>query len=141
MTFDTRHMNRTASSEKPLSEKTVIYRVIAINAVIFMLIVTHGVSPFVTLAGGLGIILFLSIGAYVVASGIYTVLGVQPPVFGSQNVVQLLADGLEGVVGAKFAVEPDPEQAAVLIRRHIEKQREGLGLPFIAADDIKSQAA
>ncbi|UCG72974.1 MAG: anaerobic carbon-monoxide dehydrogenase catalytic subunit [Chromatiales bacterium] len=83
----------------------------------------------------------VSIGAYVVASGIYTVLGVQPPVFGSQNVVQLLADGLDDVVGAKFAVEPDPEQAAVLIRRHIEQQREGLGLPFIAATEIKSQAA
>ena len=78
----------------------------------------------------------VSIGAYVVASGIYTVLGVQPAIFGSQNVVQLLASGLDDVVGAKFAVEPDPEQAALLIRRHIESKREDLGLPFIAAEDI-----
>jgi len=78
----------------------------------------------------------LSIGAYVVASGIYTVLGVQPPVFGSPNVVNLLAGGLDGVVGASFAVEPDPEKAAVLIRRHIEKKREGLSLPFIKLDKI-----
>jgi carbon-monoxide dehydrogenase catalytic subunit len=73
----------------------------------------------------------VAIGAYVVASGIYTVLGVEPPIFGSKNVVSLLADGLEGVVGAKFAVEPDPEQAAVLIRRHIETKRKALGLPFV----------
>jgi carbon-monoxide dehydrogenase catalytic subunit len=79
----------------------------------------------------------VSIGAYVVASGIYTVLGVQPAIFGSQNVVQLLASGLDDVVGAKFAVEPDPEKAALLIRRHIESKREGLGLPFIAATDIE----
>ncbi len=78
----------------------------------------------------------LSIGTYVVASGIYTVLGVQPPVFGSPNVVNLLAGGLDAVVGASFAVEPDPEKAAVLIRRHIEKKREGLSLPFINQDKI-----
>ncbi len=78
----------------------------------------------------------LAIGTYVVASGIYTVLGVQPPVFGSPNVVNLLAGGLEGVVGASFAVEPDPEKASVLIRRHIEKKRQGLSLPFIQPDKI-----
>ena len=78
----------------------------------------------------------VAIGAYVVASGITTVLGVQPPIFGSRNVVNLLADGLDGVVGAKFAVEPDPEKAAVLIRRHIEAKRRGLGLPYIEPDTI-----
>ena len=83
----------------------------------------------------------VSIGAYVVASGIFTVLGVQPPIFGSQNVVQLLAAGLDDVVGARFAVEPDPEKAAVLIRRHIEAKREGLGLPFIASGDIEAEKA
>jgi carbon-monoxide dehydrogenase catalytic subunit len=78
----------------------------------------------------------VSIGAYVVASGIYTVLGVQPAIFGSPNVVNLLAQGLEDVVGATFAVEPDPEKAAVLIRRHIEKKRKGLGLPFVEPTSI-----
>jgi len=71
----------------------------------------------------------VSIGAYVVSSGIYTVLGVVPPVLGSPVVTQLLTDGAEGVVGAKFGVEPDPEQAALLIRRHIEAKRKALGLP------------
>jgi carbon-monoxide dehydrogenase catalytic subunit len=83
----------------------------------------------------------VAIGAYVVASGIYTVLGVQPAIFGSPNVVTLLADGLDDVVGAKFAVEPDPEKAAVLIRRHIEAKREGLGLPFLAPEKLDAEAA
>lgn len=70
----------------------------------------------------------VAIGTYVVASGIYTVLGVAPPIFGSPNIVKLLTEGLEGVFGATFAVEPDPNRAAVLIRRHIERKRAGLGL-------------
>ncbi|MGA1870216.1 MAG: anaerobic carbon-monoxide dehydrogenase catalytic subunit [bacterium] len=73
----------------------------------------------------------VSIGTYIVASGIYTVLGVQPAIFGSPNVVKLLAEGLEDVVGATFAVEPNPERAAVLIQRHIEKKRKALGLSHI----------
>jgi carbon-monoxide dehydrogenase catalytic subunit len=83
----------------------------------------------------------VSIGAYVVASGIYTVLGVQPAIFGSPNVVKLLAEGLEDVVGAKFAVEPDPEKAALLIRRHIENKRQGLGLPFVQPDALTAAEA
>lgn len=70
----------------------------------------------------------VSIGAYAVASGVYTVLGPMPPITGSMNVVRLLTDGLNGVIGATFGVEPDPEKAAVLIRRHIEGKREKLGL-------------
>jgi len=81
----------------------------------------------------------VAIGAYVVGSGITTVLGVQPPIFGSANVVSLLAGGLDGVVGAKFAVEPDPYKAALLIRRHIEAKRHGLGLTFIAPEDIHDE--
>ncbi|MGE5123960.1 MAG: anaerobic carbon-monoxide dehydrogenase catalytic subunit [Acidobacteriaceae bacterium] len=78
----------------------------------------------------------VAIGVYVVASGIYTVLGIAPPVFGSPNIVKLLTEGLEGVFGATFAVEPDPNRAAVLIRRHIEKKRQGLGLPAIEPETI-----
>lgn len=83
----------------------------------------------------------VAIGAYVVASGITTVLGVEPPIFGSRNVTGLLAGGLDDVVGAKFAVEADPEQAAVLIRRHIEAKRAALGLPAIEADAITAPVA
>jgi anaerobic carbon-monoxide dehydrogenase catalytic subunit len=81
----------------------------------------------------------ISIGAYVVASGISTVLGVQPPIFGSLNVVKLLAEDLDGVVGARFAVEPDPERAAVWIRKHIEEKRKGLGLPAYDLETITVQ--
>jgi carbon-monoxide dehydrogenase catalytic subunit len=78
----------------------------------------------------------VAIGAYVVASGVTTVLGVQPPIFGSPHVVDLLANGLDGVVGAKFVVEADPAKAALFIRRHIESKRRGLGLPFVEPDDM-----
>lgn len=70
----------------------------------------------------------VAIGAYFVASGVYTVLGPMPPITGSMNVVKLLTEGLRDVVGATFHVEPDPEKAAIAIRRHIEERRGRLGL-------------
>jgi carbon-monoxide dehydrogenase catalytic subunit len=72
-----------------------------------------------------------TIGVYFVASGVYTVLGPMPPVTGSMNIVKLLTEGLNDAVGATFAVEPDPEKAAVLIRAHIENKRKKLGLPHV----------
>ncbi len=72
-----------------------------------------------------------TIGTYFVASGVFTVLGPMPPITGSANVVSLLTQGLNEVVGAAFAVEPDPEKAAVLIRRHIEQKRKALGIPAL----------
>lgn len=70
----------------------------------------------------------VSIGAYVIASGIFTVLGTAPPVLGSKNVAELLTSGAEGLIGGKFAVESDPIKAAELIIEHMEKKREALGL-------------
>jgi carbon-monoxide dehydrogenase catalytic subunit len=70
----------------------------------------------------------VSIGAYVVSSGVFTVLGTVPPVLGSQAVTALLTKGLNGVVGASFAVEPDPFKAANLMLEHIEGKRKTLGL-------------
>lgn len=70
----------------------------------------------------------ISIGAYFVASGVYTVLGVMPHISGSPAVVSLLTDGLKGAVNANFAVEPDPVKAAGLIADHIEQKRAGLGI-------------
>ena len=70
----------------------------------------------------------VTIGTYFVASGVTTVLGPMPPIAGSMNVVKLLTEGLKDVVGATFAVEPDPEKAALIIRRHIEGKRKALGL-------------
>jgi len=70
----------------------------------------------------------VSIGAYVVSSGVYTVLGTVPAVLGSQAVTSLLTEGLNDVVGASFAVEPDPIKAAGLMLEHIDGKREALGL-------------
>jgi carbon-monoxide dehydrogenase catalytic subunit len=73
----------------------------------------------------------VAIGVYFVASGVTTVLGPTPPITGSMKVVRMLTEGLKDAVGASFAVEPDPEKAAVLIRRHIEGKRAALGLPHV----------
>jgi carbon-monoxide dehydrogenase catalytic subunit len=70
----------------------------------------------------------VSIGAYVVASGIFTVLGTVPQVLGSPNVTTLLTGGAEGVVGAKFAVETDPFKGARLMIEHISAKRAALGI-------------
>ncbi|MEN6443547.1 MAG: anaerobic carbon-monoxide dehydrogenase catalytic subunit [Methanoregula sp.] len=70
----------------------------------------------------------VSIGAYFVASGVYTVLGVMPKITGSPATVDLLTNGLNGVVNASFAVEPDPVKASVLIIDHIERKRTELGI-------------
>jgi carbon-monoxide dehydrogenase catalytic subunit len=65
----------------------------------------------------------VSIATYLLGSGIFTVLGVIPPVLGSANVSELLCDKINDVIGAKFAVEPDPVKAARLMIRHIEMKR------------------
>jgi carbon-monoxide dehydrogenase catalytic subunit len=64
----------------------------------------------------------VTIGTYFVASGVTTHLGPMPPITGSMNVVNLLTSGLKDVVGATFAVEPDPEKAAVFLRKTIERE-------------------
>jgi len=68
----------------------------------------------------------VSIGAYVVASGVFTHLGTIPPVLGSQEVVKILTEEAEGLVGGKFYVEPDPEKAASTIFEHIMERRRAL---------------
>lgn len=70
----------------------------------------------------------VSIGTYVVSSGIFTILGTVPPVLGSKNVAGLLTAGAEKVVGAVFAVEEDPAAAAKLAVDHIAAKRKALGL-------------
>jgi len=70
----------------------------------------------------------VAIGAYVVSSGVFTVLGSVPPVLGSSAVVALLTAGANDVVGASFAVEPDPFKAASLMIDHIDGKRKKLGL-------------
>jgi len=69
-----------------------------------------------------------TIGLYAVASGVYTVLGLAPPILGSKTVTELAVSGLEGVVGASFAVEGDPVKAAELIDARVRAKRTALGL-------------
>jgi carbon-monoxide dehydrogenase catalytic subunit len=64
------------------------------------------------------------------------VLGTVPQVLGSVNMTKLLTEGAEDVVGATFAVEPDPARAAVLMRRRIEAKRKALGLEAIEPESI-----
>lgn len=70
----------------------------------------------------------VSIGAYVVGSGIFTVLGTVPPVLGGKKLTELLTKGAEDVLGAAFAVETDPLKAAELILEHITAKRKSLGI-------------
>jgi carbon-monoxide dehydrogenase catalytic subunit len=70
----------------------------------------------------------VSIGAYAVASGIFTLLGLPPAIMGSSNVVELLTEDAESLVGGKFAVETNPIKAAEMIIDVIENKRKGLGI-------------
>ncbi len=71
----------------------------------------------------------VSIGFYVAASGVYTVLGVPFPVQGAKNLTEYLTNGMENDFGGKFAFEPDPVKASRMILDHIDAKRKALGLP------------
>ncbi len=69
-----------------------------------------------------------AIATYAVASGIHVHLGHPPNILGSQTVTDLALNGLKGLVGAVFYVEPDPAKAADYFDRLIGDKREALGL-------------
>ena len=70
----------------------------------------------------------VSIGNYVVATGIDTFLGVAPQVTGSPEVVELLTSGLEDWVEATFTVEADLEKLGDAMIARIEEKRTALGI-------------
>jgi len=70
----------------------------------------------------------VSIGMYVVASGIFTVFGTPLPVEGSENVCSYLTQELKEEVGASWAWEKDPVAAARLMIEHIDQKRAALKL-------------
>ena len=70
----------------------------------------------------------ISIGFYVVASGIYTVLGRPLPVQGSELVEKYVTAGLEKLFGGMFAFEEDPIKGARLMIDHIDRKRAALRL-------------
>jgi anaerobic carbon-monoxide dehydrogenase catalytic subunit len=69
-----------------------------------------------------------TIATYLVGSGISVALGVMPRIEGSPNVIKLLTRDLEGVVNARFWVEPDPRKAAAIMWDHIESKRRDLNI-------------
>ncbi len=63
-----------------------------------------------------------------VAFGLYTHVSPTPPVTGSPEVVQLLTQDVEQMVGGKIAVGDDPVQIADGIETHIKDKRNALGI-------------
>jgi len=70
----------------------------------------------------------ISIGFYVVASGVFTVVGDPLPVLGSEKVTEYLTNGMKEDFGASFAFEKDPMKGAHLILDHLNEKREALKL-------------
>jgi carbon-monoxide dehydrogenase catalytic subunit len=70
----------------------------------------------------------VSIGFYVVASGVYTVLGEPLPVQGAPEVLKWVTEDVEEYFGGKFAFEADPIKAAHMMLDHIDRKRAALHL-------------
>ena len=71
----------------------------------------------------------VSIGFYVIASGVFTVLGVPLPIEGARRLTEFVTGGIEEYFGGKFAFESDPIKAAHLMLDHIDAKRAALHLP------------
>ena len=70
----------------------------------------------------------VSIGNYVVATGLDTFLGVDPYVSGSDQVTELLTNGVRDWVEAAYVVEKDIDKLGDLMVQRIEEKREALGI-------------
>ena len=70
----------------------------------------------------------LSIGAYFVASGVTTWMGVGSPVAGSEAVTRIITEGWKEKVGAAYYFEPDHKKAVKEALEHIDAKRAALKL-------------
>ncbi len=70
----------------------------------------------------------LSIGAYFVASGVTTWMGVGSPVAGSEAVTRIITEGWKEKVGAAYYFEPDHVKAVQEALAHIDAKRAALKL-------------
>ena len=70
----------------------------------------------------------VSIGNYVVATGLDTFLGVDPYVSGSDQVAGLLTEGVRDWVEAAYTVEKDIDKLGDLMIERIEEKRAALGI-------------
>jgi len=71
----------------------------------------------------------LSIGAYFAASGVYVLFGVNSPIENSEEVVKIMSEGWEKMVGGKIEFVPDPEEIVRRSLAHIDAKRAALKLP------------
>src|SRR3990167_7541683 len=70
----------------------------------------------------------IAIGQYFVASGVYTVFGMNSPVTGAPDMLRLLTKEMEEMVGARWDFERDLKKIGKMVMDHIEKKREVLGI-------------
>ena len=70
----------------------------------------------------------VSIGAYAVAAGLPTHVGVMLPVLGSPLVTEVLTEKVKDLTGGYFIVDLDPESSADKLLAAIDERRAGLGL-------------
>jgi len=70
----------------------------------------------------------ISIGQYFVASGVYTLFGVNLPVTGAPVFQKYLFEELEKLYGGKWDLEADPITMARKMIDHIDKKRKELGI-------------
>jgi len=70
----------------------------------------------------------VSIGAYAVAAGLPTHVGVMLPVLGSPLVTQVLTEKAKALTGGYFIVDLDPDSSADKLLSAIDARRAGLGL-------------
>lgn len=71
----------------------------------------------------------LSIATYFVASGVYTIMGANNPVAGSEEVQRLISEGWEAKVGGKLEFILDADEMVRKTLEHIDLKRAELGLP------------
>jgi anaerobic carbon-monoxide dehydrogenase catalytic subunit len=70
----------------------------------------------------------IAIGQYFVASGVYTLFGVNWPTSGSEILTDYLFQGLEETYGGKWDFAADPEDMAKRMIAHIDAKRKALGI-------------
>jgi len=70
----------------------------------------------------------VSIGTWAVDLGLMTHVGMAPFCLGGPLVTKVLTEDLEGLVGGRFYVEPDPHKAAAGILQHIDEKRAALNI-------------
>jgi carbon-monoxide dehydrogenase catalytic subunit len=70
----------------------------------------------------------ITIGWYVVASGVFTVFSDPLPIMGAPNLTKFATEDVERLVGARWAFESDPVKAARLMIDHMNQKREALKL-------------